>query len=82
MVLEPSDVLVHLSLTADPRAADPRVLPVGDGARVLRACGGEPATLDQLASRAGLTPSAVVASVRELERAGWMERARGLCWPR
>ncbi len=35
-------------------------------------------------SRAGprLAPSAVVAAVRELERDGWMERARGLCWPR
>jgi DNA processing protein len=81
-VLEPSDVLVHLSLTAAPRPADTRVPPTGDAARVLRACGGEPATLDQLASRAGLVPSAVVASVRQLERAGWMERARGLCWPR
>ena len=81
-VLEPSDVLVQLSLTAAPRPADHRVSPTGDAARVLRACGGEPATLDQLASRAGLPPSAVVASVRELERGGWMERARGLCWPR
>jgi DNA processing protein len=81
-VLEPSDVLVHLSLTAPARPADTRVTPSGDAARVLRACGGEPATLDQLASRAGLSPAAVVASVRELERAGWMERARGLCWPR
>jgi DNA processing protein len=81
-VLEPSDVLVHLSLTAPARPVDPRVPPTGDAARVLRACGGEPATLDQLASRAGLTPSAVVASVRELERGGWIERARGLCWPR
>jgi DNA processing protein len=81
-VLEPSDVLVHLSLTAPSRPLDPRVPPTGDAARVLHACGGEPATLDQLASRARLTPSAVVAAVRELERSGWMERARGLCWPR
>jgi DNA-binding MarR family transcriptional regulator len=49
---------------------------------VLAACHGEPATLDQLASRAGLSPSRVVAAVRALERDGWMERSRGLCWPR
>jgi predicted Rossmann fold nucleotide-binding protein DprA/Smf involved in DNA uptake len=61
---------------------DLRTPPVGDAAKVLHACHGEPATLDQLASRARLTPSAVVAAVRELERSGWMERARGLCWPR
>ncbi len=82
VVLEPSDVLVALSLAPDPRPTDPRVPPSGDAARVLRACGGEPATLDQLASHAGLTPAVMVASVRELERGGWMERARGLCWPR
>ena len=82
VVLDPSDVLVALSLTPDPRPADARAAPSDDAARVLRACGGEPATLDQLAGRAGLSPPAVVACVRELERAGWMERARGLCWPR
>jgi len=82
MVLEPSDVLVHLSLTAVDRRTETRPPPTGDAARVLRACGGEPATLDQLASRAGLTPAAVVAAVRELERTGWFERSRGLWWPR
>ena len=50
--------------------------------RCSRACHGEPATLDQLASRTALAPSTVVAAVRALERDGWMERARGLCWPR
>ncbi len=82
VVLEPDDVLLQLGLEqADPQL-DLRAPPAGDTAAVLRACHGEPATLDQLASRVGLTPSAVVAAVRELERAGWMQRARGLCWPR
>jgi DNA-binding IclR family transcriptional regulator len=75
-------VLIELELERIAPRLDLRTSPVGDAAAVLRACHGEPATLDQLASRAGLTPSAVVASVRDLERGGWMERARGLCWPR
>jgi predicted Rossmann fold nucleotide-binding protein DprA/Smf involved in DNA uptake len=49
---------------------------------VLAACGGEPATFDQLASRTGLGPDQVAVAVRELERGGWMERAQGLCWPK
>jgi DNA processing protein len=82
VVLEPSDVLLHLDLERPDPQLDLRTPPGGDAAKVLHACHGDAATLDQLASRAGLTPSAVVAAVRELERNGWMERARGLCWPR
>ena len=81
-VLEPSDVLVGLQLERGHPRVDLRSPPDGDAAAVLRACHGEPATLDQLASRTALTPSAVIAAVRALEHAGWMERARGLCWPR
>jgi predicted Rossmann fold nucleotide-binding protein DprA/Smf involved in DNA uptake len=82
VVLEPSDVLVALDLERGTPRLDLRASPVGDAAAVLRACHGEPATLDQLASRTALAPSAVVAAVRALEREGWMERARGLYWPR
>ena len=82
VVLEPSDVLVALELEHGAPRLDLRTPPVGEAAAVLRACHGEPATLDQLASRTALTPSAVVAAVRALERDRWMERARGLCWPR
>ena len=82
MVLEPSDVLVALDLHHGAPRLDLRTPPVGEAAAVLRACHGEPATLDQLASRTALAPSAVVAAVRALERDRWMERARGLCWPR
>ena len=49
--------------------------------RVLRACGGEPATLDQLASRTQLTPADVSMAARQLEREGWLERAHGMWWP-
>jgi DNA processing protein len=82
VVLDPSDVLVQLGFDGAGPRPDQRALPLGDEAVVLEACHGEPATLDQLASRARLTPSRVVAAVRALERDGWMERSRGLCWPR
>jgi DNA processing protein len=81
-LVDPSDILVALGLTAGSRRRDHRSTPTGDAAAVLRACGGEPATFDQLASRTGLAAGPVVTAVRELERAGWMERAKGLCWPR
>ena len=81
-LLEPGDVVLALGLTPGARGHDPRVRPEGDAAAVLRACGGEPATVDQLASRTGLSLERVVVGVRSLERAGWLERAQGLCWPR
>jgi DNA processing protein len=82
VVLDPSDVLVELGLAGDGPRVDQRALPLGDQAAVLESCHGEPATLDQLASRTRMSPSRVVAAVRALERDGWMERSRGLCWPR
>ena len=48
---------------------------------MLEACHGEPATLDQLASRARMTPARVVAAVRTLERDGWMERSAACAGP-
>jgi DNA processing protein len=81
VVLEPNDVLVALGISGTGARPDQRALPLGDQAAVLEACHGEPATLDQLASRTRLAPSRVVSAVRALEREGWMERSRGLCWP-
>jgi DNA processing protein len=81
VVLDPSDVLLGLGLSTSGARPDQRSLPLGDAAALLEACHGEPATLDQLASRARISPSRVVAAVRALEREGWMERSRGLCWP-
>jgi hypothetical protein len=48
---------------------------------VLRACGGEPATLDQLVSRTGLSSSEIAVATRALERDNWLERAQGMWWP-
>jgi DNA processing protein len=81
VVLDPDDVLLELGFSGTGPRADQRTLPLGDQAAVLEACHGEPATLDQLASRTRLGPARVVAAVRALERDGWMERSRGLCWP-
>ena len=53
-----------------------------DGARILEACGGEAATVDQLVSRTRLPPEAVTVALRALERQGWAEHRRGWWWPR
>jgi DNA processing protein len=82
-LLEPSDVLLAIGLTPGSRRVQPpRPARGSDAARVLDACGGEPATFDQIASRAALGPDQVAVAVRALERGGWMERAQGLCWPK
>ncbi len=80
-LLEPADVLVALGLTAASRRVSPAVVG-GDAGAVLRACGGEAATLDQLASRTRLEPDRVATLARELERSGHLERAQGMWWPR
>jgi DprA winged helix domain len=55
---------------------------VGAAARRLHAgMAGEPATLDELVGRCGLPVGEAAGLIRELERAGRMERARGLLWP-
>jgi DNA processing protein len=85
-LLDPDDVLVALGLTPGSRrgwgAPPPRATPSSDGARVLEACGGEAATVDQLVSRTGLAPEAVTVALRALERQGWAEHRRGWWWPR
>jgi DNA processing protein len=80
-LLEPSDVLLALGLTAASRRATRQAPTAGDAGAVLRACGGEAATLDQLASRTKLSPAEVAVAARELEREGWLERAQGMWWP-
>jgi DNA processing protein len=84
-LLEWSDVLVALGLTdgsAPALKAPPRPAPGPDGAALLRALGGDAATPDQLASRAGLAPERLAVALFELERAGWVDRAQGAIWPR
>jgi DNA processing protein len=81
-LLEPSDVLLALGMHAGAQRAR-RVPPsTGDAGLVFGACGGDGATLDQLASRTGLRPAAVAVAARELERGGWLERAQGMWWPK
>jgi DNA processing protein len=79
-LVEPSDIVVALGLTSGARRAA-RVPPGGDAGRVLRACGGEPATLDQLAGRTGFAVPALAGIVRALERDSWLTRKDGLYWP-
>jgi DNA processing protein len=81
-LLEPSDVLLALGLTPGGRRPERTPPSTGNAGAVLRACGGDAATLDQLASRTRLPASEVAVAVRELERAGWLDRAEGLWWPR
>jgi len=81
-LLEPSDVLVALGLSGASRRATRKAPSTGDPGAVFRACGGEAATLDQLASRTLLRPSEVAVAARQLEREGWLERAQGMWWPR
>jgi DNA processing protein len=82
-LLDPSDVLVALGMTPGSRRGWERRAQVsGDARRCLDACGGEPATVDQLASRTGLALDAIARGVAECERRGLLERSRGLLWPR
>lgn len=83
-LLEPNDLGIALSLTESVRARaepPPRRPPEGDAGRALRACAGEPVTLDELASRTGMALDALLRTVRVLEREGWCTRKDGLYWP-
>jgi DNA processing protein len=81
-LLEPTDVLVALELSRGRRGWAPVVRPPdADGAALLRALAGEPATLDQAGARAGLAPARLAGAARSLERAGRLTRRHGLLWP-
>lgn len=83
-LLDPSDVLVCLGMTDGARRwGEPQRPPLSnEGALVHRALGGEPATTDQLTSRTGLSAAQVCVAIATLERDGWVERSRGMVWPR
>lgn len=78
---EPDDVLAALGLAgagADQGTLlDPRPKPTGDGRRVLRALGWEPATLDVLARRTGLALATLAVAVDGLESDRWVDRDGG-----
>ncbi len=74
------DVLVALGL--DHRRAgvvpfDPRPTPVGAQAEVLRACEGEPCTLDVLVQRTGLDLTEAALAAARLEHDGWLVEVGG-----
>ena len=94
-LLDPSDVMAVLGRHAPATGAGVAAarhgaragwggpgLPVSPAARLLHAgMAAEPATLDGLVARSGLAVGEVAGLIRELERAGRLERARGLLWP-
>jgi DNA processing protein len=82
-LLQPSDVLVALGMTPGARRGwEMRSAVSGAARHCLDACGGEPATIDQLVSRTGLSFDEIARCVAECERNGLLERSRGLLWPR
>ncbi len=89
-LLEPRDLFVALGLRAGAARpagatdgfAKPLAVPLSDDAmRVLRACDGDAATIDELLSRTSLDTAAVSAALRELERVGAITRRSGRIWP-
>ena len=74
------DVLVALGLDTRRRGSssfDPRPLPTGDQALVLRACEAEPSTLDTIAGATGLALTAAALAAARLEHTGWLVEAAG-----
>jgi DNA processing protein len=84
-LLDPTDVLVALGLTAGARrgwsAPSLKCQLSPEAARVQRALGGEAAHPDDLALRTGLAPDAIALAVEELIDSGRAERSRGFLWP-
>jgi DNA processing protein len=81
VVLSTDDVLVALSMSPAARIGAPAPPPEGPPAAVLAACGGEPATVDQLVSRTGIPVGEVATAVEVLVWGGHLRRERGWLWP-
>jgi DNA processing protein len=84
VLLDPSDAIVALELVYGGLAQwrPPPPAPRSPVARtVLRALGGEPATVDDLIVRTGLDTADVVNALRDLEHCGAVRRLRGFVWP-
>jgi len=81
-LVDPGDVLVALGRGGatgwrePPEACDP------DERRVLRAFGGDAATVDQLVERTKIGTARVAAALRRMELSGRAEPHRGRWWPR
>ena len=85
VVVDPEDVLGVLGLTEGDRRTPPNPTGAGGATReeraVMRALGGDAATVDEIGSRAGLEPGPVAIALAGLHRAGHVRRAHGLVWP-
>lgn len=85
VVVDPEDVLGVLGLTEGGRRSPPTARTRGGATReeraVMRALGGEPATVDELTGRAELEPGPAAVAVAGLLRAGLIRRAHGVIWP-
>jgi DNA processing protein len=72
------DVLVALGLSCSPPAPQPpRPTPDGEAAAALDAVGWEPASLDDVVARSGLTPARAGLVLARLEADGWLTRRSG-----
>jgi DNA processing protein len=85
-LLDPGDLLIALgrggSLPGDWTSAG-RVPPTDDDeVAVMLALGGDPGAIDDLERNTGLAPARLGAALGRLERAGRIQRMRGLWWPR
>jgi DNA processing protein len=85
-LLDPGDLLIALgrggSRPGDWGSAG-AVLPTDDDElAVMRAFAGDPAAIDDLERRTQLAPARLGAALGRLERAGRIQRIRGLWWPR
>jgi DNA processing protein len=85
VVIDADDVLGVLGLTPGERRAPTGVATTVGATRderaVLRALGGEPATVDDLTGRTGLDPGPIALTLAGLVRSGHVRRAHGLLWP-
>jgi DNA processing protein len=85
-LLDPGDLLIALG-RGGTRPGDWRstgvVAPTDDDeAAVMVALGGDPGAIDDLERNTGLGPARLGAALGRLERAGRIQRIRGLWWPR
>lgn len=85
VLTDAADLFVALGRADSVHASRDRRIPTvplsGAARTVLDACGGDAASLDALVSRSGLSTAEVAGAIRELQRVGRIERARGLLWP-
>ena len=85
VIVEPDDVLGVLGLSEgshrSPTVHRDRLGATANERAVMRALGGEPATVDEVTSTAELDPGPAAVAVAGLIRSGLLRRAHGLLWP-